>query len=188
MTKYILHGGEASRQTEDNKKFFFEITARLPDHANILCVLYARKKEDWPEKFAKNKTFFSAAAPQKNFNFIVADEKPDTFIAQIKIADVIYLRGGNTHLLKSYLEKIDNLENIWKDKIVSGSSAGALVLSKYYYENDDDTYSKGLGILPFNIFCHFSKNDLDKAQKLKELGENLEVKMIPEEKFIIVKI
>ena len=188
MTKYILHGGQAGRQSPDNKKFFLEMVNGLSDKVNVLCVLFAREKDVWNEKFEEDKRNFSSASPQKVFRFVLANDKTSAFTEQIKQADVIYLKGGNTHWLQDHLAEVPDLKNLLTGKVVAGSSAGALVLSKYYYENDDDTYNKGLGILPIKTFCHYEEEKSDKLTKLKEFGENIEtIYTIPEEKFFIIE-
>ena len=95
--------------------------------------------------------------------------------------------GGETRILRDYLAKVEHLENIWKDKTIAGSSAGALALSSYWYENDDDTYNQGLGILPFKLFCHYSEEKSDKLRRLKGYGDDNEVKTIEEEKYFIFR-
>ena len=184
--KYILHGGKASRDTENNTKFVTEITKDLPKDSSILIVLFAKPKETWNEKFEAIKNTFSKIVPQKNINLEIAHENSEKFIEQIKKADALYLIGGDSHILKEYLLKIPNLVDLWQDKIIAGSSAGAVVLGKYFYENDDDTYNKGLNILPFKIITHYSKDNDDKLRKLKSFGEDIQTLAIPEEQFIII--
>lgn len=64
---------------------------------------------------------------------MLSNDKIGAFVEQIKQADVIYLKGGNTNWLHDRLAEIPDLINLLSGKIVAGSSAGALVLSKYYY-------------------------------------------------------
>jgi len=192
MTKYILHAGNTGRKTDDNKNFFYEITRGLSDPVKVLCVYYAKEdKSKWQELFENDQENFSSASPQKVLIFEMANDKTIAFVEQIKSADVIYMRGGNsTHILQEYLEKVDDLEKLWSGKVVAGSSAGAIVLSEYYYENDDEVrpYNKGLGILPIKTFCHYTEEQSDKLTKLKEYGENMEtIYTIPEEKFFIIE-
>lgn len=187
MTKYILHGGETGRKTKDNKKLFIEMTNELSDRANILCVYFSRPKKIWPQLFKQDKINFSSASLKKDFNFTLADDKTDALTNQIKKADVIYLRGGDTDMLKKTLNKVEKLVKLWQGKIVSGSSAGAYVLSKYYYSNDKACIKEGLGVLPIKTFCHYSKDKSDKLEGLKKHGEDLKIYAIPEEKFIIIE-
>lgn len=186
MTKYILHGGATSKESEDNKRFFSEMLNGLPDNATILCVYFARGKNLWPELFEQDKISFSSVLPHRVFNFVLADEKTDIFIDQLKSAGLIYLRGGNTDKLKDLLSRVYNLPELFKDKIVSGSSAGAYVLSTYYANSKNDV-EKGLGILPIKTFCHYTEEKSDTLKFLKEYAEDLEVYSIPEEKFSIIK-
>lgn len=199
MTKYILHGGATGNKTENNRKFFFAMTDGLPDPVKVLCVYFAREKESWPELFEQDKINFSSAAPatpglpggqaapRKVLNLVMADEDTDIFVEQIKKADVIYLRGGDTRALQNGLKKVRGLENLCKGKVVAGASAGALVLAKYYYENDRDIYNQGLGLLPIKAFCHYTEKKVDKLEKLKKYGEELKVYAIPEEKFFVIQ-
>ena len=188
MTKYILHGGAAKRKTKANQEFFFEITKDLSDPVNVLIICYAMERKVWEEVLEKEKETFSNASPEKVLNWVLASEETDILIEQINKADAIYMHGGNTHILKEYLAKVPDLENLWKDKVVAGSSAGALVLSKYFYENDDNTYSEGLGILDLKTFCHYTAEKSDKLEKLKRFGDDVEVRSIAEEKFFIYEI
>jgi peptidase E len=187
MTKYILHGGNTSNKTEDNKKFFFEMTSSLSDNATILCIYFSRPKELWAKLFEQDKINFSSASQQKVFKFVLADDKTYTLVDQLKEADVVYLRGGDTDKLKETLSKVNNLDKLLKNKVVSGSSAGAYVLSRYYYTNNKDEIKKGLGILPIKTFCHYAEEKSDKLKLLKEYGEDLETYAIPEEKFFIIE-
>jgi peptidase E len=186
MTKYILHGG-AWQKEAGYKDFFLEMVKGLASPINVLCVYFAREKKEWSSCLAEDKAKFTLAAPSKKLNVLMADTSPTIFTQQIKKADIIYLRGGDSHILQKYLEKINNIENLWRDKVVGGSSAGALVLSKYYFENDDNTFNKGLGILPVKIICHYTKDMEDKLKKLRESGEKSKIYAIPEEKFIVIK-
>lgn len=191
MTKYILHGGETRRKSEDNKKFFFEMTDGLFNPVNILCVYFAKEKKLWPQLLKEDKVNFSSVAPKKVLNFVLADEKTDVLVEQIKKADVIYLRGGKTGLLKKTLSKVKNLPELWKDKIVSGSSAGAYVLARYYQGNDYgahyDVVGEGLGILPIKVYTHYSAEHRDQLEKLKKSGEELKVYAIAEKKFFVIE-
>lgn len=187
MTKYILHGGAAKKETEDNRKFFIEITKGLPDPVSLLIVCFAKKKDIWDEVFENVKLTFSWALPEKQIEFVLASENTETFIEQIKKANALYMLGGETRVLRDYLAKVDNLEELWSGKVIAGSSAGALALAKYWYENDDDTYNKGLGIFPFKLFCHYTEKKSGKLNGLKEYGDDSEVKTIEEEKYFIIE-
>jgi len=107
-------------------------------------------------------------APRREEESVVLSE-------QLKNADVIYLRGGSTPALKAVLGEIRDLVDLVKGKIVVGSSAGAYVLSKYYYTHERDCIDKGLGILPIKTMCHYVEDRADKLRDLKEFVEDLPV-------------
>jgi len=186
MAKYILHGGNTKNPSESNKKFFKEITRNLKEPVKILIMLFSRDKALWKEIYLAIQKFFTSTSPKKEINFSLATNNIPKLINQIKESDVIYMHGGNTYNLKAVLEKIPNLENLWKNKIVSGLSAGALVLGKYFYENDDETCDQGLGILPYKILVHYNDKKQTIINKLKNYKESLKILTIPEEKFLII--
>lgn len=187
MTKYILHGGATSNKTENNRKYFFEMIKDVPKDAAVLCVYFASDKELWLKKFEQDKTNFSSALPESNFSFILADDKISILVEQIKKADVVYFRGGKTDMLAEVLVKVNNLGELLKGKVVSGSSAGVYVLSKYYYSHNKGGIFSGLGVLPIKTICHYDVGKKDKLEELKKHGEELEVYTIPEEKFIVIE-
>ncbi|MBT6691076.1 type 1 glutamine amidotransferase-like domain-containing protein [Candidatus Parcubacteria bacterium] len=187
MTKYILHGGAAKRPTEANKKFFAEVTKSLLNPVNLLIVCFAKDKNIWDEVFTNIQVTFSAASPDQQIKFTLASDDTKLLTEQIKTTDAIYMLGGNTKMLRDYLAKVENLENLWQDKIVAGTSAGALTLASYWYENDDDSYNQGLGIFPFKLFCHYDAEKSEQLEKLKTYGDNSEVKTIAEEEFFIIE-
>jgi peptidase E len=182
MTKYVLHGGLSSRKF-NAKPFFLEL-AKGMRNPKILCVYFAREKNLWHSLFQQDKLRVPSALPQKKPKLILAD--PEKFRSQAKSSDIIYIRGGENIPLKKALKPIKNLKESFKDKVVGGSSAGANILSKYYYSTDDDRIEKGLGILPIKVFVHYSKKDSKKLEKLKKYGENLKTYAIPEEKQFVV--
>ncbi|MFH1509096.1 MAG: Type 1 glutamine amidotransferase-like domain-containing protein [bacterium] len=187
MTKYILHGGYATKRSTSNKKYYLEIVKGLEEPINVLVICFAAEKERWDEKFNKVKDHFSEIVNDKELEFILANKNIELLSKQIQEADVIYMIGGRSLKLLKKLSAVPNLTQLWKNKVVVGSSAGALVLAKYYHGNDSNTYNEGLGIFPFKIICHYSKNIDDRLEKLKQFGEDLEIKLIPEEKYIVIE-
>lgn len=187
MTKYILHGGAITRKTEENKKFYSEIVKSLSDDANILCVYFSREKKLWAGLFEEDKFNFSVAAPEKVFNFVLADDQIDNLVGQIKKADAIYIFGGNTDNIKAVLGKVENLKELLKGKVVAGESAGINVLSVYFYSNRLEKISAGLGVLPIKTFCHYTEDKTDKLEELKNYGEDLKVYALSEEKFVVIE-
>lgn len=190
MTKYYLHGGKAGSNSEDNKKFFQQLVAGFEKTVNFLCVYFARDREinkdwNWNSILDEDIKQISSFCPKTSFDFVLASENIEEFSNQIKNADVLFLKGGITPSLLKKLKWISNIENLFTNKIIAGSSAGALVFSKYYYDGDYDTYNEGLGILPIKMICHWGEQRHSKIEDLKKIGEELEIYTIPEEKFFI---
>lgn len=154
MTKYILHGGATRKKTDDNKKFFAEMCKNKSNEINILCVYFTQEKNAWDKLFTQEKNAFQETTPTKNLNFTLAKDDIKIFKEQIKQNDVIYMRGGKTEMLMNVLNRVENFKDLIKNKIISGSSAGACVLSKYYASNKIE---EGLGILPIKTIVHYSE-------------------------------
>jgi peptidase E len=188
MTKFILHGGNTGRKTKDNKDFFFEMSADLKNPVKVLCVYYARPEEDWNRLFKQDQASFSKAALAQQIEFERAETNHEIFKEQLENSDVIYIRGGSTEMLLNMLKTIENFSDLITDKVVSGSSAGACVLLKYYCIGSKNAFiNEGLGILDIKTIVHYDSNNKKLLQDLEKFGdETLEIYKIPEEKFFIL--
>ncbi|GBE16390.1 peptidase family S51 [bacterium BMS3Abin15] len=151
----------------------------------ILVVCFSKPKKTWPEEFEWEKKKFTHI--KKKIEFILADDDPEIFSKQVKRADTIYIKGGDNRLLIDKIKKTNNLEKLFRGKIVAGSSAGANVLSKYYYVRGKKRIEKGMGILPIKVFVHYSKKWAKEFKSLKEYKEDLEIYKIPETKYLIIR-
>jgi peptidase E len=194
MTKFILHGGMASLPCENNDKYYKEIINSASGPMKILLVYFAIGKERWSETFEKHKKLFLAQAGNKKIEFTMASRNTKELMRQIRSNDVVFIRGGDTLMLQRQLEKVENLEELLKNKIVAGSSAGALVFSKYYYDQDHDKILKGMDILPAKMITHYlsagkyaATSGKDKLKKLEEYKEKLPVYGISETEYVIVE-
>jgi len=188
MTKYVLHGGMTSIPSDSNKEFFAEMIKGLEEPITILCVYFSRKKEEWQQLFEQDKKHFLEWARQKKLlQFILADDNLEKFIQQIKSADTIYMRGGKETHLAEVLGSIKNIRDLFKGKIIGGSSAGANVLAQQYYSDSEDSIIESLGVLPIKVFVHYSDDKIEKLKKLKGYGEDLKVYTIPEQEFSIIQ-
>jgi len=185
MTKFILQGGYTSAPVKSNIEFYQEIVRGLKESVTILCVYFASEKEKWSVLFEQEQTKFKNANPKTKMNFIMATE--DNFVKNTKKTQVIFLRGGRDSMIYQYFKHLDNLKSILNNKVVVGSSAGAYVLSKYFYSNDEDKIKEGTGALPIKVFCHFSENKIDKLEKLRKHGEDLPIYTIPEYKYVVLE-
>lgn len=188
MTKYILHGGETKVENESNKKFFFECTNLPQTSVKILCIYFAKVVGPVAEafEFAKKK-FREAAAPGKEFTFVLADENLEILRKQIQDADVVYIHGGDTNVLKEKLRPLTDFAELIAGKTVAGSSAGAYVLSRYYYSNSKRVICEGFGMLPLKVFAHWSEEKQEERGLLEEFGEELPVYLLPVTEFVVIE-
>ena len=187
MTKFILSGGPSKEKSANQQAFFYEVVKGLPEPIKILGVYFARKKEQWPGLFEQEKRKLSSLSPKKNLEFVLADEDKNVFIQQLQSTTVVFIRGGNELLLKKHLGGIENLNELFQDKVIAGSSAGANILAQYYYANDRDRIEEGLGILPIKAFCHYTDQKREKLEKLKQYGQELKIYAIPEGKYYVIE-
>jgi len=186
MTKYILHGGKTSANSLDNQKYYLE-TINIPKKdINLLIVSFARDPQVWNEKFEQYRQIFLNLNSDKQINFVLSDPDPKIFTKQIQKADVIFILGGETIRLMGYLKNILNLKELFRDKIIAGSSAGANFLSKYYYTINGEEVRHGLNILDIKTFPHFESSLIKELEELKNYKEDLPVYTLPEEKFEII--
>lgn len=184
-TKYILHGGESSKRTQENETFFrtiLDLTNK--DQINILCVYFARPEHRWQESFYEDRIAFENVSGSKSLYINLAEK--DTFEEQIKNSDVIFINGGFKGFLREALLGIESLENILNNKIVVGISAGANMLAKYYYSQGGDEIREGIGLLPIKVICHYSEDKFGQLELLKKYKEDLPIYKIPEESFVVL--
>jgi len=177
MTKFILHGGDTSDINVDNDNFFKEFGKELKDNGKILLNYFARDEHEWDRLAKEDQDRISRLNKNKEIRFEIAKE--DIFEKQIRLADVIYFRGGDTYKLLEILKKIKKLESLFEGKIIIGSSAGACVLGKYFYDNDYDKFDEGLGFVNFKIFCHYDESCLELVKKLDDYKEKTEMLLLP---------
>ena len=178
-TKFILHGGfKPGQAEEDNSKFYNEILKDAPEGAKILLVCFAKDTERVSVATTKVMAEFNKNKWQKEITFEIASE--ESFVEQVKSADVIYLHGGRTLKLLDVLKRFPNLKELFSGKTIAGESAGANVLGKFCYSPSAGEVIECLGILPIKIIPHYSE---EYRGKLDEVGQELEMLFLPEYQF-----
>ena len=188
MTKYFLHGGYEDRDNEENTRFFKNLVGKLAQNATVLLVLFARPESDWSEKSEKLIRMFSKVSGDKNMQFVIANAETDEFLKQLKKADLVYLRGGNTQMLREALEQVGDLRRLFEGKIIAGSSAGAYLLSKYYYTRSLGEFVEGFGLVPVKVMCHFVPEMEAKVEEFKDFEEDLPVVMLKDYAFEVFEV
>ena len=187
MTKYVLHGGFSSWPNESNKKFFQEIVKGLSGKIKILMINFARPKDRWVEIYNRDKKLFRKANPKKKLEFTLASDDPKILTQQIIDHQIIFVTGGNSGGVRPVLRRFDNLKKMYDGKVVAGVSAGVNYLGKYSYSNSRKKIKRGLGLLPYKIFCHFNQKKIKELDKLKKYRENLKTIVLFETEYIVIK-
>lgn len=164
-TKFILHGGYATKQNHENDNFFKEILKDAPQNSKILLVFFAKEKSEYLKMLEKDTLQFRRNKGKHNLSFVIASQK--NFPQQIAQSDIIYLHGGKTSRLLTELKNHSDFSNLINGKIVASESAGAYVLSSCFYSKTEGGVFKGLGFVPVKTICHYvglNKEKLDECQ------------------------
>lgn len=176
-TKFILHGGFTGTENELNRGFYEELSKDVSNGGTILLIYFSRKDAEVHICFEQDKKKILEQAGDKKLNMELANQKD--FLNQVRSADAVYMRGGDTDKLLARLKNFPDFDKAIKGKVVSGSSAGAQVLAKYYYSSSKGGVHEGLGILPVKVVCHYQSKEFedrgDPIEQLKEYPEDLEL-------------
>ena len=98
----------------------------------------------------------------------------ESIVALCRQARFIYLLGGFPHHLGISLKGSrawQAMLTVWRSgAVIAGSSAGAMVLCEFYYDPQNGTLEKGLGLLKkLCIIPHFNNFGQDWVAKLKRM-------------------
>lgn len=197
MTKYILNSGGSRNNPEGAKKSIEETLKGLGNNPKVLFCFFAQKREDWEMYFEEKMAGFQKMTPEGiNVSFEMAF--PDTFVEQIKKSDALVIFGGDDYLLQYWLKQFD-IPKIWKDKVISTSSASSSALSNSFWTCDWRKCMDGLGVLPIRFLPHYKSDfgsddprgpiDWEKAYKeLENYGDkNLAIHALEEGEYIVIE-
>lgn len=181
-TKYILHGGSAQKVNANNDIFFREILKDTPDNVKILLAHFAAPKENSLVNKEKDSSQFERAKENKTLHFEVASK--DSFIEQVKKADIVYFGGGTTLPLLNVLKMFNNLKELFVGKTIVGESAGANCLSSYCYSPSGGVL-QGLGLVPVKTIPHYQVGD---EKVFIDTPKELEMLLLPSYQFKVFYI
>jgi peptidase E len=155
-SKFILHGGfQKGKTDENNTEFYLEILKDASHNSNVLIVPFAKDPERVIPTTQRVMEEFNKVKGLRNLYFEVAKE--ETFIEQLKSADIIYYQGGTTLKLMDVLKRFVNLKELHLNgKTVAGESAGANALCTLFYSPSANGIYEGLRILPIRIIPHYT--------------------------------
>ena len=184
-TKYILIGGQIHKAQDGGLSFCEELIKGINHRPiKILDCLFAREKDDWSDRFDKDRNFFFSNSP----DFELELASPENFIEQIRNNHVVLFQGGVPRKLISMLDTAGNWLKEAQGKVLVGSSGGADTLCKYYGVGRTGNVREGLGLLPIKFIPHW-KSDYGEGldinwdslfEKLKSYKEDLEIVVLSE--------
>lgn len=194
MTKYILHGGMLRPQTDQNRKYYHEIVKDI-DAPKILLIYFPREEDMYEDLLNRDKQNFALSNPGKTFEYEIATI--ENLSEQIANCDVVFITGGETNKLLERIKQSNvDLKEATRGKVVAGSSAGAYLMSEWYYTNGGKEIRQGLGLVNVAAWAHYRADrgseywlSEEQIQGIeKELQEKIgdgEVVKLPEQEFVV---
>lgn len=189
-TKFVLGGGYLDKATDGGKAFYEELIKDYAEPVKVLVCLFARQEETWNQVFEETKEVFKNCTT-KSIEFKMATQQE--FAEQVKWANTIFLKGGFTEQLLSVLRTCGGWKNDLAGKTIAGSSAGADVLVKYFYNLDTLQLGAGLGLIPAKVLVHYQSDyntlniNWEKIySELQEYKEELPVLALKEGEFTVI--
>lgn len=193
MTKFILHGGMTNIPNIHNKKFYQKMFKAAKEKPILACY-YSRPQKEWAWMLKTDIQRMKKSVGKKKFEIIIASKNTKDFLKQLSEVEAVYFRGGETLKLMNKLKNVKGrLKKELKSKTVLGSSAGAIFLSKYFFDQDHNKVLKGFNFLPVKMITHYlcsgqyaATSGKDKLELLRGYKEKLPVYAIPETEFVVL--
>ncbi len=187
MTTYILHGGYDKYENSENDRYW-RLFTQLPHkkHVRILGIYWAREPKDWAERVAQATKRIKREASSKTFEFIVAKHSQD-FEKSVATSDVIYFAGGEYPRLKAEVDRVGDIQKQFDNKVIVGTSAGAILLTSSAVDPEDDQLYIGLGSIPVNFVCHWNvvKDREEKLRRLRAAAPGLPILTLNESQWVV---
>lgn len=193
MTNFILHGGEVSKLSAANTEFFelFTSLVRKPV-VKIGACYWAKPKNQWSQILQRDSKLIKTQASKK-FN-LISLANPAELIEKLPTLDVIYVAGGDSYPIEKLYSQLNSLGSKLENKVFIGSSMGAFMAAKNYvlsFDDQDDTeVHQGLGLIPFNILCHWDQETKksEKIQLLTEADPETQILQLNETEWINIEV
>jgi hypothetical protein len=164
MTKYILHGGDIRNSYDEGKAFFTDMVDGLVLKPKVLMCFFAQPEAVWNDKYMEWRVRIAASVPRYSVQFGLATHKD--FKDQSEVYDALFIYGGDAALLIDTMKKLGNYREILdKFKAIAGSSAGAIMLSKYGWDCNERKIVEGLGLVPAKVLVHFESETYGKVDE-----------------------
>lgn len=182
MTTFILHGGALSRDNPHHSSFFKEFTKDLKDGDKVLFVGFARREREERLKIYERDRSYILASTDKEL--VVENAELDKLIDQTRSAQAIFVTGGDALALQADIASKPGFFEAMEGKIYAGSSAGAMITSRYMYACSDKVVREGLGWLPIRLMVHYGNpayhSTEESKPELEAVAPELELVLLPE--------
>lgn len=160
------------------------------DVVRFLCIYFARPEARWEDSYAHDRSILAALGKEVGIDTKtkLATYDMDELIEGITDCDVIFINGGFRGRLKDTLLAIGlhNFRQMISGKTLAGISAGANILSRYYYSQGVDDIREGIGLLKIKLLTHYEKDMAGQMKKLLDYKEDLPIVTIAEEEYIVM--
>lgn len=180
MIKFFLHGGKLGDNVKENTLFLNELIKGASTKTPVILLVYfARDESEWKDLYKIDVERIKKLESSRNLSpqYIIASK--NKLENEIKSSDIIIIRGGEVEPLIKEFKKIKDLKTILDDKIIAGSSAGAIIFCNDYYNPETKSIIICLKIIGRTIVVHYDesvKNELNKLISQKDKNKLLKLK------------
>ncbi|OGL30488.1 hypothetical protein A3F37_01280 [Candidatus Saccharibacteria bacterium RIFCSPHIGHO2_12_FULL_41_12] len=154
MKRLIPVGGSSDKTTDITNNLVESMLRYQPDKVKVAFCVFARLEDDWA-KVMDNKVTQIEKFVGRNKKISYKLLTDENFIEVSAWADIIFMPGGDPYILKEKLEKHGDLKKLWDNKVIVGSSAGAMVMCNKYVYLQDKTIGQGFGWLEVSCLPHY---------------------------------
>lgn len=177
MKRLILMGGRPWVTGDKGKSFTKVLFRYFPADIKVAFCIFAQPESEWAEAKKWNKNMFDSFRGKRKTEYQTMTDKNFEEISQW--ADIVYIPGGNPFDL---LEKLKpyKLNELWDNKVIAGSSAGADLFCEAFPFLQERRFGKGLGWVDATCIPHWRDDFNDYTDKDWDWAEAEAIKRYPE--------
>ncbi len=153
MKSFLLAGGYPAKAFDGGRAFIEAFIDERVLPIKVLIVYFATDPDKIVQKWDQDQALFAKFLRPSDYQLMIATEQD--FLQQIGEVDTLYFKGGYTERLIEALSKQPDWANHIAGKTIVGTSAGAEMLSRYYFDLDQMTIRLGFNILPIKVLVHY---------------------------------
>lgn len=166
-TRILLHGGYLHAASQSNDEYFTELTRGLQDGDKVLFIGFARTdNRELVDTYNAEKQLILDQTDKK---IKVINANRDDLTKQIQGCEAIQITGGSIQALleviKEYPEFLDSI----RGKTIGGSSAGAMLFSRFAFHSSTESIIEGLSLIPVKLMVHYGNLDFKGTDKFFKL-------------------